>query len=78
MSADHDPPGRPTDGEANPIGDPRSDRQSEQDRQRGTGQGDPIVLLPPLTVSLDPEEERQAVRALADLLADWWQRREQH
>jgi hypothetical protein len=42
-----------------------------------SGHATPLRLLPPSTVPLDPEQERQAVRALADLLADWWRRREQ-
>jgi len=35
-----------------------------------------LVVLPPRFVPMTAEQEQQAVRALADLLADWWNRRQ--
>ena len=36
----------------------------------------PLTVLPPSFVPMTAEQEQQAVHALADLLADWWDRRQ--
>ena len=52
-----------------------SDNPTPNSQHKQTGQGQPLVIQPPLAVPLDDEDEQAAIDALAELLATW---REHH